>query len=52
MRRLICICALLGRLSGQGYVWRARPLSRPVAIEWQLPAGGIGGTTQAWWIAA
>jgi hypothetical protein len=50
MRRLICILALLGKLSGQGYVWTARPLPRPAPIEWQMSAAGIAGTLPAWWL--
>jgi hypothetical protein len=52
MRRMICICALMRKLLGQGYVWTARPLPRPTPIEWQVPADGFGGTMPAWWVGS
>jgi hypothetical protein len=50
MRRLICVCTLLGRLCGQSYVWTLRAPQRPVPVVWQLPSDGSAGTTLAWWI--
>jgi hypothetical protein len=52
MRRLVCILALLGKLSGQSYVWTARPPQRHVPIEWQVSAAGIAGKLPAWWLGA
>jgi hypothetical protein len=50
MRRLFCIAALIGRFCGQGYVWRAAPLPRPVPIERPLRIDGRDGTFPAWWL--
>ena len=51
MRRLICIAALIGRFSGQGYVWRVAPLPRPIPIERGLQIDPANGTYSAWWLA-
>jgi hypothetical protein len=51
MRRLLCIAALLGKLSSQAYVWTARPLPRPVPIVRSLPVDPRNGTLPAWWLA-
>jgi hypothetical protein len=51
MRRLVCIAALLTRFAGQGYIWRAGPLPRPVPIVRDLALDTPSGTLPAWWMA-
>lgn len=50
VRRLLCIAALIGRFSGQGYVWRVAPPPRPVPIERPFQVDGRNGTFLAWWL--
>ncbi len=51
MRRMIFVAALVRKLSGQAYIWTARPLPRPVPIVRQLPVDPRNGTRPAWWTA-
>ena len=51
VRRLICIAALVGRFSGQGYVWRVAPPPRPVPIERSFQVDPRSGVFPAWWLA-
>ncbi len=49
MRRLVFLIALLTRFAGQEYVWRARPLQRPVPMEQPLDEAREGSRV-AWWL--
>jgi hypothetical protein len=51
MRRLLVIATLVGRFCGQGYIWHAAPLPRPVPIERRFEVDPASGLYPAWWLA-